>query len=108
MLKKLFIVAIVFIVISITALYSYINHNVNQNIPLSEPELITINKGMTVSSFSRILVDKKWIETTFWLKAYIKLSPELSVLKQGSYLIPVDITYVDLLKLLVEVKEHQF
>lgn len=108
MLKKLFFSAVMLVVISLTALYSYINYNVNQKVPLVEPELITISKGMTINSFSRMLVDKKWIDSRLWLKAYIKLSPELSVLKQGSYLIPIDITYVDLLKLIVSGKEHQF
>jgi len=108
MLKKiLFSIALIGI-LSLVALYSYMNHQVHQKINITEPEFITISKGMTVNSFSRLLVEKKWIPTRLWLKAYIKFTPELSVLKKGSYLIPVDITYVELLKLLVEGKEHQF
>ncbi|XPF95338.1 endolytic transglycosylase MltG [Colwellia sp. RE-S-Sl-9] len=108
MLKKLVFSAILILILLPVALYSYINHEVHKKIPLLEPELITINKGTTISSFSRELVKKGWIETNFWLKAYIKLTPELSALKQGSFLIPTGINYVDLITLLVKGKEHQF
>ena len=108
MLKKLLFSAILFAVLFIVTLYGYMNQQVNKKIPLIEPELITITKGATLSSFSRELVKKGWISTNVWLKAYIKLTPELSALKQGSFLIPTDITYVELINLLVNGKEHQF
>lgn len=108
MVKKLFFSILLIGAFFLIVLYGYINHQVNQKINIIEPEFITINKGMTISSFSRMLIEKEWIDTRFWLKAYIKLMPELSSLKKGSYLIPVGITYVELLKLLVEGKEHQF
>lgn len=108
MLKKVVFSSLLLLIISLTGSYAYMNQQVNKIIPLVEPELITISKGMTISSFSRELIKKNWIETNFWLKAYIKLSPELSALKQGAYLIPAGISYIELIKLLVEGKEHQF
>ncbi len=108
MLKKLLLSAILIAILSLVALYGYMNQQVHKKIPLTKAELITIKKGSTVSSFSRELVNKGWIETNFWLKAYIKLTPELSALKHGSFLIPTDINYVELITLLVKGKEHQF
>lgn len=108
MLKKLLLSVIVISILSLTAIYSYINYKINQKVPLSKPELITISQGMTISSFSRFLEQKKWLESRLWIKGYIKLNPQLSLIKQGVYLIPQDITYLELLKRLVEGKEHQF
>jgi UPF0755 protein len=108
MLKKLLFSVILFAVIASIALYGYMNQQVNKKIPLIQPELFIINKGATVSSFSRELVKKGWIDTNVWLKAYIKFTPELSVLKQGSFLIPTGITYIELIELLVNGKEHQY
>jgi len=108
MLKKVVLLLFVILSLTLVGLYYFIHDQVNQKIPIKTPEFITISKGMTINSFARLLVDKKWLDTRFSLKAYIKLTPELSVLKTGHYLIPTDITYVELLKLLVEGKEHQF
>lgn len=108
MLKKLLLSVIIFAVIASITLYSYMGQQVNKKIPLIQPEIFTIDKGATVSSFSRELVKKGWIDTNIWLKAYIKLTPELSALKQGSFLIPTDITYLELIELLVNGKEHQY
>lgn len=82
MVKKLFFSILLIGAFFLIVLYGYINHQVNQKINIIEPEFITINKGMTISSFSRMLIEKEWIDTRFWLKAYIKLMPELSSLKK--------------------------
>lgn len=111
MIKKIFITFIILIVlstVSVGAAYFYMNKTVNQPINLSSPELITVSKGMSISSFSRLLVKKDWIKSRLWLKAYVKLKPELTELKKGTYLIPPGINSIELLKLLVTGKEHQY
>mgnify|MGYP000424139292 CR=1 FL=1 len=108
MLKKLFLLTVTIIAITLSALYLYVNDNVNQKIPIISPLLITIEKGTTVNSLSQELVEKKWLKSNFWLKLYVKFNPELASLKQGSFLIPPNITYVDLLTHIVTGDEHQF
>ena len=111
MIKKIiitFFILIVLIAASVTAAYFYMNKNINQPINLSSPELITISKGMNINSFSRLLVKKDWIKSRLWLKAYVKLKPELTGLKKGTYLIPPGINSIELLTLLVTGKEHQY
>lgn len=108
MFKKIALCSVVTLMLCVWGLYLYTTQQVNTQIPLKEPEFLTIKKGTTFNSFSKELVKKQWIDTNFWLKVYVKLSPELSALKEGSYLIPEEITYVELLALLVEGKEHQF
>lgn len=107
MLTKILTLIFFIIAISFAVFYSVFDKEIHSVIPLSEPEVMTISKGMTINTFSKMLIEKKWIDSKLWLKIYIKLNPELSSLKQGAYLIPPGITYVELLKLLVEGKEHQ-
>ena len=111
MIKKLFILLIILVVIaasSLGAAYFYMNKNINKHIKLSAPELITINKGMTINSFSHLLEKKGWIESKIWVKAYVKLNPNLAAIKKGSYLIYPGTNVVQLLALLVSGKEHQY
>jgi UPF0755 protein len=111
MIKKFiltFITLILICAVSVGVAYFYMNKNINQQINLSSPELITVTKGMSISSFSRLLVEKEWIESRVWLKAYVKLKPELTALKKGTYLVPPGISTVELLRLLVSGKEHQY
>lgn len=111
MIKKIIITFIILILLSaasIGATYFYMNKNMNTKINLPSPELLTVTNGMSISSFSRLLVKKQWIESRVWLKAYVKLNPELTVLKKGTYLIPPGINTIELLTLLVSGKEHQY
>lgn len=108
MIKKLILLIFVLALIVVGTTYFYIDKKTHQIINTTSPELITIPQGMTISSFSRLLVKKGWIDSHLWLKAYVKLKPELTSLKKGTYSIPTGLNAIQLLTLLVEGKEHQF
>lgn len=107
MIKKLILLTIVSIALAIGASYFYIDKKANQLINISSPQLLTVPEGTSINSFSKLLVKKGWIDSRLWLKAYVKLKPELTSLKKGTYSIPSGINTIELLKLLVEGKEHQ-
>jgi len=111
MIKRLLQLTLIFFVLTISALtagYFYIDEKANQLLNIKSPEIVTISQGTSISSFSRLLVKKGWIDSRLWLKAYVKLRPDLASLKKGTYSIPTGINTIELLTLLVSGKEHQY
>lgn len=82
--------------------------NMNQAIHLNEPTLVTVKAGVSLSSFSKELVDKGWIDDRFWIRAYARIYPEYSQIKTGTFELPLNTTVKNLLRQLVDGKEHQF
>lgn len=83
-------------------------YQINQPLALTHETLLTIKPGTSISSFSRELVEKDWINTRFWLRNYVRIHKELAVLKAGTYLIKTETTSLELLKHIVAGREHQF
>jgi len=106
--KKLLLITFFVMALISAILVILLNYHINQPLAIKKNEFITIKKGMSVNSFSLDIVEREWAETRFWLRSYVKLKPELSVLKSGTYLIESGMNTLDLLTLLVEGKEYQF
>lgn len=107
MIKK-FIVILALGLISLIALWSYLLKQINSPVLLNQDQLVTIKAGTSVSSFSQTLVSKGWITNRFWIRNYVRLHPELTELKAGTYLVKAQTTQLALIKQIVQGEEHQF
>jgi UPF0755 protein len=79
-----------------------------QPINITTSQYLTIESGMSFNRFSKMLVEKNWITSRFWLRNYARLYPELTNLKAGTYLVAPDVSLLSLIELLVAGKEHQY
>lgn len=107
-LLKIVVLVFFIAIISMASFFTVLNSHINKVIPITEPQLITITSGSSFRQFTQQLIDYKWIESPFWLKAYIRLFPNAGNIKAGTYKIPPETTFKSLLSLLVQGKEHQF
>lgn len=80
----------------------------NQSLPIEHPQLITVKSGTSVASFSKKLVENKWIDNRFWLRAYARLQPDKTKIKVGTYQVQPNSSLKDLLVLITSGKEYQF
>lgn len=108
MFKKIFLTLFLSLSLLIISFFTLLEKNMNQPIQLSETTLVTVRAGETLSSFSKRLIDKGWLDNRFWLRAYARIYPDLSQIKTGTFNISAHITFKKLLAQLVEGKEHQF
>lgn len=77
-------------------------------LPLVQAELLTVEKGSSLGSFARKLVNKGWLENRFWLRAYARLNPNEAIIKAGTYQVQANTNLKALLTLVTSGKEHQF
>lgn len=108
MIKKILLLAFISLGIVIAALLIALDHKVKQPLNINAEKLVEIKPGTTVSSFSKQLVKKNWLENRFWLRNYVRLHRELAQLKAGVYLIKPGMTSLELVKKIVKGDEHQF
>lgn len=107
-IKKAMLISLVIFVVITTAFYLLLEKQIQQPLPLSAIQLLTIDKGSSVSSFAKTLVKQGWIESRFWLRAYARLYPNKVQIKAGTYQIPLNSTLQSILELIASGKEHQF
>ena len=81
---------------------------VQQPLANKQVEFITITPGTSFNAFTKQLVDKGWLDNTFWLRSYARFNVEHSKIKSGTYQIKMNTRTVELLNLVVSGKEHQF
>ncbi|NQY33405.1 MAG: endolytic transglycosylase MltG [Alteromonadaceae bacterium] len=108
MIKKVLCVITLAVILLVSSFVLLINHQINQQLTLDQAEFITIDKGVSVSSFSHQLVKNEWLTTKFWLRNYVRIHPQYAKLKSGTYLVEPNTSMLELLTLLVSGKEHQF
>ena len=83
--------------------------NINKPLNISQAQILEIKSGMSFDAFTKLLVEKKWLDNRFWLRNYIRfINPKLSELKSGSYQIQPNTPLIQLLELLVAGKEYQY
>lgn len=99
---------LVFMVFAVIAFFTILTQKVAEPLIIEQPEIITITSGTSMHKFSKLLVNKGWLENRFWIRAYIRLFPELGQIKTGSYQVTSADTAKSLLEKLVAGKEHQF
>lgn len=80
----------------------------NQPLALTKSQLLTIEPGTSVASFSKKLLNNKWIDNRFWLRVYARLQPNEAVIKAGTYNVVLNTSLIELLALINSGKEHQF
>ena len=105
--KTLLIGLAVFVLFTIT-FFILLEKQMQQSLPVKQVQLLTVNKGSSVSSFAKKLVKQGWIENRFWLRAYARLYPNKVRIKAGTYQVPMNSSLQSLLALLAKGKEHQF
>ena len=108
MIKKLVLLAVVALFVLTASFFIALNHQVEQPLNIKSAELIEIEAGTSVSSFSKTLVEKSWLKSRFWLRNYVRIHRELAGLKAGAYLIEPGMTALGLLEKIVKGEEHQF
>lgn len=108
MLKKVILFFILSIALVIAAAFYNMQQVINKLLPVTEPQLLVIEKGSSVTSFANQLVSLGWLKHNIYLKSYVKLFPRFENIKTGTYQVTADMNLSDLLALLVSGKEHQF
>lgn len=108
MIKKFALLLTVAIFLFFCAFFIVLEQKINQVVVLDNAKLITLNKGSTIGSFSRQLVNDGWISNRFWLRNYVRLHPTLAKLKAGTYQVKPGTRLKTLIEQLVGGKEHQF
>ncbi|WP_286261386.1 endolytic transglycosylase MltG [Thalassotalea atypica] len=108
MIKRLVVTLFALGAILVLSFYYLLNQKMNQRLPLTQPTLFSINAGESLNSLSKQLKTMAWIETRFWIRAFVRLNPKYSALKQGTYQINNYDTLKTLLQRLVDGDEHQF
>ncbi len=108
LVKKLMFIGFAAIVLLTITFFILLEKQMQQPLPVKQAQLLTVNKGSSVSSFARKLVKRGLIENRFWLRAYARLYPDKVQIKAGTYLVPVNSNLQSLLALLAKGKEHQF
>jgi UPF0755 protein len=88
--------------------FALLEKQLNKKLPLEQAQLLTVKNGSSVGSFSKILMNKGWLENRFWLRVYARLQPDKVKIKAGTYQIRQDITLRALLEHVSTGKEHQF
>tara|TARA_R110000744_G_scaffold109500_1_gene206892 strand:+ start:2375 stop:3406 length:1032 start_codon:yes stop_codon:yes gene_type:complete len=81
---------------------------VQQPLVIKQAEFITIKPGTSFNAFTKQLVNKGWLENSFWLRSYAKFNVEQSKIKSGTYQVQANTPTLELLNLVVSGKEHQF
>lgn len=108
LMKKILSVCLSSAIVIIVAFFLLLENQMNEPLPITQPQLLTIKQGSSVASFSRELVNKKWIDNRFWLRAYARLQPDMAIIKVGTYQVLPNSSLQSLLTLVTSGKEYQF
>jgi UPF0755 protein len=108
LIKKILFSALCTSLLIIIVFFALLEKQLNTNLPLQHAQLLTINKGSSVSSFSKVLVNKGWLDNRFWLRSYARLNPDKINIKAGTYQIMPNTTLMALLEHISIGAEHQF
>ncbi len=106
--RKIVLIGFAIIVLLTITFFTLLEKKMQQPLPVKQMQLLTVNKGSSISTFARKLVEHGLIENRFWLRAYARLYPNEVQIKAGTYLVPIDSNLQSLLVLLASGKEHQF
>ncbi len=108
LLKKLLLGFFIILIAVIITFFVFLEKKLQQPLPLQTAQLITIEKGSSVSSLAQLLMNKKWLNNHFWLKSYTRIYPERVNIKAGTYQIKPHSSLKALLSQVSFGKEHQF
>lgn len=108
MFKKFIVVTSLGFVVTVLALIYQIDTAMHTKLAINEDNYLTVPQGSSINSFSQLLVKKRWIQSRFWLRNYVRIFPEQARIKAGTYLVKEGISLFELLAQLTEGKEYQF
>ncbi|TKB45896.1 endolytic transglycosylase MltG [Thalassotalea mangrovi] len=95
-------------VLSIVAVHFKMQQMVQQPLAISHTQLFTLNKGSSYSSLLRHAEQQQWIASSWPYKLYGKLNPGVTRVKAGTYQLSPELSFEQLLTMLVSGKEYQF
>ena len=108
LMKKILLTGLVVFILVAIAFFILLEKQMQQPLSFNATQLLTVEKGSSMSSFANKLVKQGWIENRFWLRAYARLYKNKVKIKAGTYQIPANSNLQSLLALLTSGKEHQF
>jgi UPF0755 protein len=108
MIKRISLMFLVAFALFIVVFFLLLEKQMQQPLPLSQAQFLTVEKGSSVSSFAKNLVKQGWIDNRFWLRAYARLYPSKVQIKAGTYQVPLNSNLQSILALLASGKEYQF
>ena len=106
--QKVLLICLVTLALIMISFFLLLEKQLQQPLAFNQAQLLTVDKGSSVSSFAKKLVNKGWIENRFWLRAYARLYPKKVQIKAATYQIPLNCSLQGLLTQLSSGKEHQF
>jgi UPF0755 protein len=106
--RKLIIIILLVLLGTASTLVYQFDQALKTPLAIEKNSFLKIQSGSSISSFAKQLEQMQWIPTRFWLRNYGRLFPQKAHIKAGTYLIAQQTTLAQLLRQLVEGKEHQF
>ena len=107
MIKKLVTIAFIGFLISVVLMHT-MYRQMNEPLAVESAVLFEVKAGDTMNSLSQRIKQQQWLANRFWLRSFVRLNPEYAQIKQGTYLVKPGDSTMELLKTIVEGKEHQF
>ena len=95
-------------VVTLMTGYYYLQQQAEKPLQLEQPTLLSIDKGQFSNSILSQLKQQALIEHTFGLKVMLKLMPELTNVKAGTYELLPGMNGIDVFRLIASGKEKQF
>ena len=95
-------------VVTLMTGYYYLQQQAEKPLQLQQPTLLSIDKGQFSNSILSQLKQQALIEHTFGLKVMLKLMPELTNVKAGTYELLPGMNGIDVFRLIASGKEKQF
>jgi len=96
------------IVLSLLVFLLILQQKINQPMALKNNTFITIEAGDSTRHLGHQLIAKGFINSTIWLRSYVKLQPAYGAIKKGTYEIQPNTSLRQLLQQLITGKEYQF
>jgi len=107
MIKKLVTIAFIGFLISVVLMHT-MYRQMNEPLAVESAVLFEVKAGDTMNSLSQRIKQQQWLANRFWLRSFVRLNPEYAQIKQGTYLVKPGDSTMELLKTIVDGKEHQF
>ena len=111
MKKKLYIFSIVsalLLLIAVERAMTWVDSGINNPLSIQDPQIITINEGMFANQLLNSLSGKGIIDSSLPFKVKMRLNPELSLIKVGTYELLPGMTGMDMLTMFSYGQEKQF
>lgn len=107
-MKKTLFIFIVGTAVLLAGFFLLLEKEMNRPLPIAQPQLLTIEQGSSITSLSKTLKNKGWINNRFWLRVYARLTPQKVIIKAGTYQVLSHSSLLNMLALITSSREHQF